>query len=317
MALAKKPAAVATASVGVNFLDIDNYTSGGGIPEGNYALEFMVQMYQAKKQDGSVAGPERLGVMVTAHALDDKTADPRTQFYSMGSKSHLSFAPNPETGKGLVPLPGGAGGTLNNQTNWFFFLKSMFDCDPDLKGIISNDVSLLDGIHVHLHQVPEPEERKSMRSNSKVTEAAEGQYQQQDPNRINKIAVVSEIIARPWLGEGGIPDGTEAATTAAKPTAKPAVVKPAVKPAAAVVPAADGDDLAIIANDAMTTVLESNANGCTNLAMRSGVLKAVTVAHGKETADAVLNTYFASVDDLNTILNPLGYTSDGKSIKIG
>ena len=72
----------------VNIGDLGTFVAGGGLPEGQYALEFEVQNYQAKKADGSTAGPSRLGVMVTAHSLTDPSAEPRNQFYSMGTKAH-------------------------------------------------------------------------------------------------------------------------------------------------------------------------------------------------------------------------------------
>src|SRR5512140_2727496 len=112
---------------GVNFGDLGMYVAGGGLPEGDYALEFGVQMYQAENQQGVKQGPPRLGVMVIAHSLTDPAArgeNAKHQFYSMGSNADKTFAPNPETGKGLVLVPGAAGSTLNNSTNWSLFLKS-------------------------------------------------------------------------------------------------------------------------------------------------------------------------------------------------
>ena len=41
---------------GVNFGDLNFYVAGGGLPEGDYALFFTVQMYQWKKQTGQLVG---------------------------------------------------------------------------------------------------------------------------------------------------------------------------------------------------------------------------------------------------------------------
>ena len=142
MALPQRRAtAPAAAPTGVNFGSLDFYVAGGGLPDGDYiAVDHSAMMYQAKNQQGVSKGPARLGVMITFQPSHDLTAEAqRTQFYSLGSNADKSFAPNPETGKGLVPIPGGPATTLNNQTNWAMYLKSMYDCGLP-EGIFQNDL---------------------------------------------------------------------------------------------------------------------------------------------------------------------------------
>jgi hypothetical protein len=94
----------------------------------------------------------------------------------------------------------------------------MYDCGLP-EGIFTNDLSVLDGIHVHTQNILEPEDRKGF--GSQTGEVAE-------ERRSGLVPVVTEIKedGKPWEGTGGIP---EAAATPAPVKAGPkAVVKPAV-----------------------------------------------------------------------------------------
>lgn len=296
----------ATPVAAVAFGALSNYSGGFTLPEGDYALEFDVQMFAGTKQDGSKAGPERLGVMVTAHPLAG--GEPTQQFYSMGGKAHLSFAPNPETGKGLVLVPGGAGGSLNNQTNWVLLLKSLYDCGLP-EGVFSDDFSTLDGIHVHTAVVPEPESRKGF--GAKTGEA------EQEERKPGLVAVVTEIKedGKPWEGSGGIPGAEAPAPVKAGPKAV-AKVAPKVAPKAAPAPVeeevSDEDAVHVAAISGMTSVLEKNPTGCTKIKLRTDTFKAVE----EDQRQAVIETYFNKGDDvLNQILGELGYNIVGAMVK--
>lgn len=309
MAAPKKPAAA-----GVNFLSTEFYSAGGGLPEGTYALEFAIQMYQATDKNGAPRGPERLGVMLTCHPLDEPSAEPRTQFYSMGAKAHLSFAPDPDSGKGLIPVAGGTATTLNKSTNWAIFLQSLFDCGLPPE-VVSNDLTPLDGIHVRMRHIPEPEERKGFQSTT--GDAAE-------ERRPGTIAVVCEILedGKPWEGTGGIPSAEEkpAAKTPAKAAPKPAA-KPApaakVKAAPKAAPEPAGDDAmrdAAIAG--FQSVLEANPEGLAKLKFRMEVFKKVKEAEGNDVALAVVNAFVADDAQLGLLLGEMGYALNGTTIAV-
>lgn len=333
MAPVRRPAPTAPPVEGVSFGDLGMYAAGGGLPEGDYALEFTVQMYQAQDKTGASRGPARLGVMITASSLTDPAAEPRMQFYSMGSQADKSFAPNPETGKGVVLVPGGPASTFNNSTNWAIFLKSLYDCGLPV-GIFTNDLTALDGIWAHLTNIPEPEERKGFQS--KTGEAAE-------ERRPGTIAVVSEIKedGKPWEGTGGVPQAEaptpapaarvlprkalapKAAPVAAKTAAPAAPARPApragARPAAPTAPTEmSEEDVATAAANGIAAVLEKaeNANGCTKLLLRTGTFKAVSAADGEDMANVVLETFFGSDANLNLVLEPMGYISAAGQIKV-
>lgn len=308
----KKPAPAAHA--GVNFGSLDMYVAGGGLPEGDYVMaDLTVQMYQAETKAGVKRGEPRLGVMITFLPLHDpKEENARTQFYSMGGAADKSFAPNPETGKGLVPIPGGSGTTLNNSTNWAMLLKSLYDCGLP-EGIFNNDVSVLEGTWVHITNVPEPEERKGFVNRAATGEAAPEQRQN------NTVAIVSEIKddGKPWEGSGGIPE-------AAAPPVKPAVKangKPAVaakKTAAPPPPAAEAagdEDVQSAAVNGISAVLEKNPNGVGKLILRTGTFNAVKAASGDDMASAVIDTYFGDDATLSALLGTVGYTVSGLMVK--
>lgn len=311
MPVVKRQVQTAPAS-GVNIGDLGMYVAGGGLPEGNYALEFNVEMYQAQDAKGTVKGPARLGVMVTAHPLDDLSAEVRKQFYSMGSSADKSFAPNPETGKGVIAVPGGPATTLPNSTNWFYLLKSLFDCGLP-QGIFANDFSVIDGIHVHMTPVPEPEERKGF-VNNKVGEVDQ-------PERKNgTISVATEIKenGKPWEQTGGIP--AREAKPGAKPNGKTTTVatkvpaKAGLKPAAAASAEVTEEDVMSAAIQGATDVLEANPEGCTKIAIRTGTFKAVTAKEGADMAQLVQETFFSSDEALNSVLNQLGYAVQGGKV---
>ena len=315
MALPKKTAPVAPA--GVNFGSLDMYVAGFGIPEGNYvAADHTVMMYQAEnKTTGVKRGEPRLGVMITFYPMDKPFTEEnaRTQFYSMGGAADKSFQPNPETGKGIVPVPGGAGTTLNNSTNWSLYLKSLYDCGLP-EGIFSNDLSVLDGTHVHITNVPEPAERKGF-----VNKAATGEAAAEEPRQNNTVAVVSEILddGKPWEGTGGIPEAAPA-----KPAGKvngklPAKVTTIAKPAAAPPPPdeAGDDDIQTAAISGISAVLETKPEGCAKLQLRVGTLNAVKKSLGDDMASAVIDTYFGDDATLNALLGQVGYAIAGQQVK--
>ncbi len=295
------------------------YVGGFAIPEGDYALEFTAKMSTPKEGSQNVS---RLGVEIKAHDLKDPEHQGEkayTEFLSMGSKAHLSFAPNPDTGKGIVPIPGAAGVTMNDKTNWNIFRKSLYNCGLPA-GVFTDDLSVLDGVHVHLGREPEPSDRAGFAKAATSEAAMMGTQASTTPKTIPVVTVLGDILdgdnGKPWEGGGGIPE----------PTAKPkfkAVAKPPVKAAAKPVlakakpaPAAsEGPDETVVmqsAGSAVAEVLAKQPDGCPILKLKTTVfttLKKVDEAM----AQAVLDTYFSSDAALNGLIEGLGVIVDGAS----
>lgn len=289
----------------VDFGNLDMYTAGGGLPEGDYIWSNLtVQVYAAPAKEGGKSYAARLGVMVTMLPMDG--GEPREQFYGMGTKAHESFQPNPETGKGLIAVPGGPASTFNDSTKWAILLKSLADSGLP-QGIFTNDVSVLEGMHVHMHNVPEPANWSTI--NSGLGEAGE-------QRKAGTIAVVSEIKddGKPWEGTGGVPE----AKAAAKPNGKVApVTKAAAKPAAKAAPAPEpeaNEDVEAAALAGISTVLEKNPKGCQKLILRTGTFKAVNTSAGGEMAQSVIDTYFADDTSLNGLLGQAGFKLQGTAV---
>ena len=326
MAPVRRPAAAQKPPAGgsVNFGDDSFYFGGLGLPEGDYAMTFHTQMFQPTKRDGTPSGQPFLAVMATAYPLNG--GDPHEMPLSCGRKSHESFVPSAD-GKGFDAVPGGSSVGMNDSTNWAIFRKSLVNCGLPA-GLLSNDLSVIDGIWVHTQNVPEPEERKQLRS-------ATGEAALQaaaDNSRPKLIPTVSEILegGKPWEGGGGIPAEGQTvappARTVARPvaTARPAAVaarRPvAVAPQAPVEEAegASDEDIAVAALNGCTEHLSkpANAKGCTRLALRTGCFSAISKSQGEDMASAVLETYFNSDDALNVILGQLGYKVAGGSVTV-
>lgn len=302
-----------------NFLDPSFYSGGFTLPAGSYAMEFNVVLYEFIKANGQKAGDSTLGVMVVAHNLKDPT-QVHDQFLSMGRKAKESFQPDPETGKRLVPVPGGPASGLNNQTNWFFFLDSLFKCGLPM-GIISNDLSVLDGIHVDTAVIPEPEERKqlSLQSTSEVPEERK--------NKTIPVVVAIHDDGKPWEGTGGIP---QAPAGQPKPAVKPngqgngkgngqthmPIAPPATAAPVTGAQETDEESFRLLAIDAMGNLLsdEKNSKGIKKTKARIEVLKAIDKAHGGEVSAMVGELFMSSDQGWNKILNDLGYTITGLDI---
>jgi hypothetical protein len=293
------------AAEAVSFGSIANYVSGGlSIPEGDYALDFTIKMFTPTKKDGSQSADPFLAVVLSASPLSG--GDAIEGVYSLGRKAHLSFAPNPDTGKGLVPAAGGAGQPLSRGTNFFLLLESLYNSGLP-EGVFDNDLSVLDGIHVHMHPTPEPAERAEFRaSTGESALGADGK-----PKGPRMIALVTEIKddGRPWEGTGGAPGEK----TAKKAVAK-AVAAPKAGPRPVAVPQEEEVDLLTAANAAITDYFTANENGGTKVGLRTATFKFVSENQDADTANAVIKTYFSNDDALNGLIGDAGYVVSGLKV---
>lgn len=326
----RAPASQPPAVEGVNFGDLSFYTQGGGFPEGDYCLYFETQLFQAQTAQGVSRGPARLGVMVTAHSLTEAEEKPRTQFYSMGKNADKSYAPNAETGKGLIPVPGGPSSGPNNSTNWAIFLKSLYDAGLP-QGVFTNDFTAIDGIHVHMQNTPEPEDRKAMRS---ATSEAQEEFKGS-----GMIAIVTEIkeTGMPWEGTGGLEAPAPAAAApvrrapaapaqavgrvavaAPKAVAKPLARKAPAPPPPPVEEVVEDGGVEGVAQQAVSALLEANPKGMSRLALKTGAFKAISLDenYGPDMATAVVDTYFVSDDALDSLIAPMGFSVQGTMVKV-
>lgn len=311
--MAFKNVATVAALAAVNFGDMSIYASGAFVPDGDYIMTFNVMQHQAKDKNNAPKGPIRLGVMVDFMPMDTPTPEMVVQqFYSFGSKAIESFAPNADTGKGVVPIPGAKGGSLSDKSNWMLLLKSMYDSGLP-SGIFINDVSVLDGVWVHVTNVDEPAERATYGT---------GTAEVQQDRRINKIAIVTEIKegGAPWEGGGGTETPEPAKPVIVKPIAK---VTPKVTPKATPAPAppvevpADEDGaLKEAASNGVTAVLSEKPNGMPRLALRTATFNAVKKASDEATASAVISAFFepAMEGNLLMLIGELGYTLKGPQV---
>ncbi len=168
---------------------------------------------------------------------------------------------------------------------------------------VGDDLSALEGIVVHITNVPEPEERKGFRSST-----SEVQIEQKD----RKIPVVMEIKSAPWM---------ETAETPAKAPAKPAPklavatpVKPKVngKPAPPPATEPEGDNKTAIDN-AVASFLEANPNGTKKATLRMACFR--TLADNPARQD-IMNEYFSDDEALGGVLGEIGFKVDGDVISL-
>jgi len=321
--------------IGVNFGDPSMYSGASFIPDGDYCMTFDAVLHTAvDKNTGVARGKARLGVMVNFYPLSNLTEEGKLQqFYSMGSKAHESFAPNPETGKGFVPVPGAKGGSFNDKTNWMMLLNSLWQSGMPVE-VLSNDFTTIDGVWAHVTNVDEPAERATYKSNT-----AEIQQEERKPG---KVAVVSLILegGAPWEGGGGFeapaatppvqappvrpgprPVPAVAPVAATRPAGpRPVVAAPRTAPAPAPPPASaqTEQDLRTEAITSISDVLTKKPNGLPRLLLRNETVKYFDV-NGKSTVGAaVIAAYFepSGADALQSLLGEMGYFVDGAQVKL-
>lgn len=333
---ARRPAAVVAAPVAKNYVSfgsLDFYSGSRQIPEGDYAVEFNWQNFQPKKQDGTPAGASRLVVMASHYNL--LGGAPIEFPLGVGEKTHESFQPDPDNPKCLLAVPGGPGQSISKMSNWAIYLNSLYFpvSEPEAgmpQGILDNDFSVIDGIHLHVKMEPEPEMRKNMPKSA----TAELQGEERKGNGL--VPMVMQILegGRPWEGGGGFPEeGVPAAAPVAAPVrrapaaparpvaaapAKPAAKAPARPAAAAPAPvAASGVDENLLASATMAAadVLAANPTGLERAAFRMELFKILQKgAGGPAEANAIVKPLFASDAALNQLTQPLGFTADSGNI---
>lgn len=307
-----------SAAVPVNFGSPSDYSIGGGFLEGDYALEFEALMHDYATKDGR-AFPPSLTVKVTCHPIGDPDVEAKINYYGMGKKAHESYQPNPDDGgKSLIAVPGGPGKPLYLSTNWGIFLKSLYDSGLP-EEVFTNSFTTIDGVHAHMTNIPEPEDRKSFQN--ELNEGGE-------VRRNKTIAVVTEIKedGKPWEGTGGIPGAEDTPAPAPKAKAKTpaaaapkAPAKPAAKAPAKPAPAADVEDVDSGVQDAavsaFSTILGAKPAGVSKLVLRVESLKYLKKEADDEMATAVVDTYFENDELLNNLLGQLGYQVANNMIK--
>lgn len=295
-------------SSGVDFLALHSAVYSGRfvLPEGQYALFFETTLQQPK--EGSAFTKERLGVKVLAYPLDKPGAEPMEQFYSMGSKAHLSFLPSDDA-KGLQPVVGGPG-TITNKSNWFVFFRELYNAGLP-EDLATNDLSILDGIWVQTGQIPEPEERSSFQSDT-------AEVQTQTNRTPGKIAVVTEILdgGKPWEGGGGMPEakGKKAApATKAKVAPKAAVVEDEEE---AEETTEEGDDaVRDAAINAVAEILGESPKGVPKLILKTKAARVIQEKNDKATSEAAIKKFFANDAALADFLGQLDYVISGTQVK--
>lgn len=303
----KKPGSTAPAEVLVDFGDPHSelYMQDFTLPEGDYLwadLNVVMHAGFGEARPGQQQRNARLGVMLDVNPLDangEPKEETKQVFYSMGTSASESFMPN-STGKGIVAIPG-ASGRLPGSTNWIMLITSLRNAMMPA-GAFTNDVSVLQGIKVHMQPVPEPEQRKNFASKTAEVEDAGG-------NRTRNVAVVTEVHEAPWMEEG-------AATPAKSVTGKPGPVK---VPAKAATPAATesvelDDDMKQIAIGALATVLEKNQKGIAKAGLKVSAGKEV-VKLGGDDALQVIAAAWSDDSVLSTLVGEIGFTISGPMVK--
>lgn len=312
----------------VNFGGDGFFTGGLGLPEGNYAVSFTTQMFQATKADGTPSRlPAFLSVMGTFYPIDPQTGaligEPIEHPMNCGGQAHESFLPSAD-GKGFDAVPNGKAQGMWNLSAFGIFFDSLKNAGLP-PGLVGASFDVLDGVWVHTQNIPEPEEKKAFSKRARAkTGAASMMGGQEDEDRVRLVTVVTEILdgGKPWEGSGGIPDADApiVAKTAPKPAARPAargavagprgVARPAPTPVEA--PDADVADAAL---SAVAAVLGAKPNGITTLQLKTEAFQACKKESGDDVAQVVMSEFLQSNDNLGEILGQLGYAIQGLMVK--
>lgn len=330
-AVAPPPPPSSTGEV-FDIFDVSQYAVGKMIPEGDYAVEFVVQEHQSiKAETGQAVGKPRLVVMLVAYPL--KGGDPYEQPVSFGSKAIASWVPT-ANGKGIQKRAGGPGLPPTNKSNWMYFLDSMIQSGMPVDALKGNDLSAIDGTWMHIQPVPEPEERKSFRKT-----AATGEAQEDDEPRGNGLMPACTGFiegGKPWEGGGGFGFVQQAPAAPAAPArvatrpapvaARPAAVAPAAAPRRAPVavppppppPQTEEPEGEMTLEDAALEAIGNvltkpgNAKSLKIMKARMDVHAVATEKFGDQTATDIVNQFFGGNDaNLLNLLGNIDYTISG------
>lgn len=304
-----------------DFGSLENYSAtGGGLPPSKYAMFFEFVMRTPQDKQGNAKGATHLSAKALCYDLVKPGDEPREQFWGMGKKAHESWLPDPEDPKRLVAVEGGPGGGLDNRTNWYIFLKSMYDAglpNGTLADEVGPTIAALDGVWVLTGEVPEPAERQGMSSGAASGEVAGA------PRQLGKIAVVVDFVdeGKPWEGGGGMPKVGKAAAAKAT-TGKPVAKKkadPEPEEEAEPETETDGIDLASVAESALSEVLGKNENGMSRLKLKIESLKVANKKFGEEAGTNFVDAYFPANDPkfklLSGVLGELDFQLVGSDVK--
>lgn len=306
-----------------NFGESAFYSGTFGIPEGNYELTFNTLMHQSTRKDGTPVGEAFLGVQIIAQPINAEgqaTGEAIDEVVSMGQRAKLSFVPS-SNGKGVVAVPGGPASGVSDQANWGFFRKSLLDSGMP-EGVFVNSLEAIDGIHVHIQRIPEPESRKQLRQGATGEAAMAGSQQEQ---RIRTMPVVTEFLDNPWTdapATQAAPVARVVGRVAPKPVATPPARTFSKAPVAAPAPTEVSDEeLLAAAQDVFADVLSEgkNAHGCKRLILRTSSLPIAEKKYGEEVAQAIINSFFEAGDkdaNLNMALAGIGYVCKGNEVVV-
>jgi hypothetical protein len=262
-------------------------------------------MFQPTKADGTVVGPARLSIKLDLEPPNgaQNPEEKRSQYYSLGTSAHLSFSPDPETGKRLVLVPNGPSPEYRESTNAHMLIKSLWDTGMPQDFLVDSDLTALEGIITHMRGMPEPEERKAFASST-------SEVQMGQPDR--KIPVVMEVKVAPWLQLRAIIPAN-AAISRLVPAATPAkkVNGPATPNTAPALTVADMD-LESLASETIAHVIEdAGGQGMKKMTLRTGCFKALGDHPQKR---QILDTYLDNEENLAALLNTMGFAVNGRDI---
>ena len=303
----------------VNFGADGFFTGAIGLPEGNYACSFSWQIYQPVKADGTPSKtPAFLAAIGEVTPIDQQgnaLGEPTEMVLSCGRDAHESFLPS-EDGKGLVGVPNGKSAGIWSLSNFAIFFDSLKQVGLP-PGLISASLEPLDGVWLHLTNIPEPEQKKAAakKARAKTGMSAIMSGGQQDDDRERTVIVATEILegGKPWEGTGGIPDGS-APKAAPKKAATPAAKKTVAAPAPAAPAATDDETVGTAALETVAQVLGSYPQGMTKVNLRVQAFQALTKTYGDEIAQAA-QALLQTDDMLTAVLGEVGYKIVGLMVK--
>lgn len=216
--------------------DLNNYTGGGGLPEGDYAIWYDYFIRSQGADGKPLRGGASLCVRGTCYNLADPSAAPVEAFWGLGKGALKSFVPDPasDTGFGCKKLklaPNAVSSNMNNLTNWLVYLENAYNAQLP-KGFLLDDLSAIDGTWQRITHVDPPAARQNLKS--RQTSEYQGEEGDSGPQKV-AVPALFHAGGRRWLGEpGGLPPQPMSFTGAAP--AMPTVAQ--ARPVMPVAPAA-------------------------------------------------------------------------------
>lgn len=265
----------------------DEMVEGGGILDD---ADVTIKDIKFGMSDYNGAIDEEVGALLVTFEDDDEEEHEQILSAGKGKPSKDGKSYMVETG-------------LNSGTNAGLFISSLFECEPSVAKHLKDDISVLEGMKLHVIRKAPPKGRNTIQRDD-----------DEGGGRGKTILVASDVISCPW-DKGGKKAGSKKGKVADKKTAKGKKSKSDDDDEEEEEEEADGDDTTANAKTVLLAALDANNGEITKLKLTAAcysIIKKKLKKFAGERADIV-----KTINDPKFLKTQDGWAFDGKKVTAG